>query len=129
MELVEFITADLDSVLRLCQEEGWPSLPSDPARALRVLTCPGSTTVVARNGAELAGVCQLLSDGELQAYCPILLVERGQRGRGIGRSLLLEAFARAGGERLDLISEPGTIPFYRRLRHQEWTGFRVYPQA
>lgn len=129
MDLVGFTAEDLDQVLRLCQREGWPSLPSDPARALRVLTCPGSTTVVAKDGKEVVGFCQVLSDGELQAYCPVLLVEPSRRGQGIGRSLLLAALSRAGGERLDLLAESGAVAFYRGLRHQEWAGFRIYPPA
>ena len=85
--------------------------------------------MVAKDGKEVAGFCQVLSDGELQAYCPVLLVEPSRRGQGIGRSLLLEALSRAGGERLDLLAEPGAAAFYRGLRHQEWAGFRIYPPA
>jgi hypothetical protein len=40
----------LAGVLALCVAEDWPSLPADPARAARVLTAPGMTTVVATEG-------------------------------------------------------------------------------
>jgi len=40
-EVRRFRPGDLDGVITLCVAEGWPSLPEDSARALRVLTAPG----------------------------------------------------------------------------------------
>ncbi|MHB1525444.1 MAG: GNAT family N-acetyltransferase [Candidatus Dormibacteria bacterium] len=128
MELVAFQAEHLPGVIGLCSAEGWTSLPADPERAQRVLACPGGRTVVALEGAQVRGVCQVLSDGELQAYCSLLLVEAGCRRQGLGRSLLLTALARAGGERLDLLAAPDALRFYRSLRHREWSGFRIYPE-
>ena len=48
--------------------EGWPSLPDDPARALRILTAPGVTTVVAVIQGEVIGFAELFSDGEIQDF-------------------------------------------------------------
>ncbi|HUY55787.1 MAG TPA: GNAT family N-acetyltransferase [Candidatus Nanopelagicaceae bacterium] len=128
MTLVDFQAAHLDGVLDLCRAEGWPSLPSDPGRALRVLTCGGGRTVVAVDQTLVVGLCQVLSDGELQAYCSLLLVGAQFRRQGLGRTLLLTALERAGGERLDLLAETTAVDFYRKLRHHEWAGFRIYPE-
>src|SRR5215213_1846576 len=46
---------DLEGVLDLCRDDGWPSLPADPARADRILTNPGVTTYVAVDGEAVAG--------------------------------------------------------------------------
>jgi GNAT superfamily N-acetyltransferase len=128
MELLDFQAAHLDGVLRLCTAEGWPSLPSSPDRALRVLTCSGGRTVVALERDMVVGFCQVLSDGELQAFCSLLLVGAGARRQGVGRALLLTALDRAGGQRMDLLAESTALDFYRSLRHREWAGFRIYPE-
>ena len=43
----DFRREHLDGVIALCQEEGWPTFPEDPGRALRALTAPGVKCVVA----------------------------------------------------------------------------------
>jgi ribosomal protein S18 acetylase RimI-like enzyme len=126
-EIRRFAPGDLDDVLRLCAAEGWPSFPSDPARALRVLTAPGVTTVVAVEGDVIVGFAELFSDGELQAYLANVAVEVGRRGRGVGRQLVGEALRVAGGERIDLLSEETSTDFYRAFPHFEKPGFRLYP--
>ncbi len=114
-------------MLELCTAERWLSLPTDPERALRALTSPGSTTMVARDSEQVIGVCQVLSDGEIQAYCALLLVAAHRRRTGLGRTLLLSALTAAGGERLDLLADGAALPFYESLRHRVLAGFRIYP--
>lgn len=120
-------TTHLDGVLRLCVQEGWPSLPADPQRAVRVLTAPGVTTVVAVDGVEVIGFAQIMSDGEIQAYLATIAVDASRRGQGIGRSLVSEGLRLAGGERIDLLSEVDAAAFYRSFPHFEKPGFRLYP--
>ena len=67
-EVRRFQPGDLDAVIALCADEGWPSFPEDPARALRALTAPGVTTFVADEAGRVVGFAQLLSDGEIQAH-------------------------------------------------------------
>src|SRR5690348_10241275 len=101
MEIRSFQPDDLPGVLRLCEAEGWPSFPADPIRALRILTAPGVTTVVAVDGGAVVGFAELFSDGELQAYLATLAVDTDRRAAGIGRRLVTEALRLAGGERID----------------------------
>jgi hypothetical protein len=68
VEISPFRAEHLDGVLTLCVAEGWPSFPEDPVRALRLLTAPGVTTVVAVIEGDVVGFAELLSDGELQAF-------------------------------------------------------------
>ena len=122
-----FQAGDLDGVVELCAAEGWPSFPEDRARALRALTAPGVTTVVAVEGARLAGFAQLMSDGEIQAHLSLIAVDPAFRRRGIARAMLREALARAGGVRIDLVTD--TAPdFYAALPHRRFDGFRIWPQ-
>ena len=127
MEIRRFRPADLAGIIRLCEAEGWPSFPSDPARALRILTAPGVTTMVAVEDDSVIGFAELLSDGELQAYLANLAVDAGRRGAGIGRRLVQETLRAAGGERVDLLSEKAAAGFYRSFPHFEEPGFRLYP--
>lgn len=127
VDAVPFAEEHLDGILRLCLAESWPSFPSDPRRAVRVLTAPGVTTVVALEHGEVLGFAQLFSDGELQAFLANLAVDVCARGRGIGRALVEEALRRAGGERIDLLSEEDAVGFYERFAHFRKPGFRLYP--
>ena len=122
-----FEKGDLDGVLRLCLAEGWPSLPEDPARAVRVLTAPGVTTVVAVEDGGIIGFAQLFSDGEIQAFLTSIAVDVAARGRGIGRALVDAALRLAGGDRIDLLSEDDAVGFYESFPHRRKPGFRLYP--
>lgn len=117
----------LEEVLRLCDAEGWPSFPADPARALRVLTAPGVTTVVAKEDGAVVGFAQMFSDGELQAFLATLAVAASARGKGVARALVIEALRLAGGERVDLLSEEDATDFYESFPHRTKPGYRLYP--
>ncbi|HEY6319810.1 MAG TPA: GNAT family N-acetyltransferase [Acidimicrobiia bacterium] len=123
-----FDASQLDAIVALCAAEGWPSFPADPARAARALVAPGVTTVVACDDVEVLGFATMLSDGEIQAYLSLLVVAAPHRRRGIARTLVLEAFRRAGGQRVDLLSEDAAEGFYASMTHRRLPGFRLYPE-
>ena len=127
MELAPFGPDHLQGVLRLCEAEGWPSLPADPERAVRALTAPGAVTVVALDQGEVVGFAEAITDGEIQAYLTFVVVAEGARRRGLGGRLVREVFARSGAERLDLLTVEGVEGFYRSFSHRAIPGFRIYP--
>ncbi|WP_197509436.1 MULTISPECIES: GNAT family N-acetyltransferase [unclassified Mycobacterium] len=127
MDYARFSRTHLDGVLRLCAAQGWTSFTADPARAARVLTAPGVTTVVALDDGVVVGFAELFSDGEIQAYLATLAVDETRRGKGIGRTLVTEALRLAGGERIDALSEDDALDFYRAFPHLEKPGIRLYP--
>ena len=127
VEIHPFCADHLDGVLALCLAEGWPSLPDDPARALRILTAPGVTTVVAVIEGEVIGFAELFSDGEIQAFLTNLAVSIRFRGRGIGRALVEESLRVAAGERIDLLSEEASIGSCESFPHFRLPGIRLYP--
>jgi ribosomal protein S18 acetylase RimI-like enzyme len=127
VEIHPFRAEHLDGLLALCVAEGWPGLPDDPRRAQRLLTAPGVTTVVAVVEGEVVGFAELLSDGELQAYLASIAVDSRFRRRGIGRALVDESLRRAGGERIDLLSEEASVGFYESFPHFRRPGLRLYP--
>ena len=125
--VVAFGHEHLDEVLRLCEAEGWPSFPADPARALRAFTAPGVTTLVAAYEGEVIGFAHVLSDGEVQAYLSLIAVETSWRRRGVARALVEEAFRRIGAKRLDVLSEEEAAGLYEALPHRAVPGYRLYP--
>lgn len=109
----------------LCGAEGWPSLPDDPVRALRILTAPGVTTVVAVIEGEVVGFRDLFSDGEASSILTSLAAAVTYRGRGIGRGLVEESLRVAGGERIDLLGEEVSVGFYASFPRSRKMGFRM----
>lgn len=113
--------------MSLCSAEGWPSLATDPSRALAALTAPGVICVVALHEGEVVGFLQLLSDGVSRGYVSVMAVAAAQRRNGVGRKLVKEAFVRSGLGRLDLLTEGEAEGFYRSFQHRRFAGFRIYP--
>jgi ribosomal protein S18 acetylase RimI-like enzyme len=129
LELVAFAEEHLSGVLELYAAEGWPSFPEDPPLAQRALAAPGVVSLVALEEGEVVGVARLLTDGALEAYlCELVIAERARR-KGIGRTLVEEAFARSGARRLDTLSAEGSEGFYALFRHRPFPGFRLHPDA
>ncbi|HUZ14421.1 MAG TPA: GNAT family N-acetyltransferase [Caulobacteraceae bacterium] len=127
MQLRRFESRDLDGVISLCAAEGWPSFPENPARALRALTAPGVTTVVAEADGAVAGFAQLLSDGEIQAHLSLIAVAPHHRRKGAALGMLKLALSLAGGHRIDLLTDTAA-QFYQALPNHRMEGFRIYPQ-
>ncbi len=115
----------LCAVVALCQAEGWPSFQADPERAHRAMTAPGVTTIVAEANGSLVGFACLQSDGEIQAHLSLIAVDAAHRRRGIGQSLVADALARAGGQRVDLVTDSAE-GFYAALPHRRFAGYRIY---
>jgi len=128
MELVAYDRVHLERVVALAAAEGWPSYPEDPQRAHRSFMSPGVTTVVALVEEEVVGLAVLQSDGEIQAHLSLLLVAPSHRRMGLGRRLLGEGFMRAGGQRIDLVTDSADA-FYSSLPHKRFNGYRLYPDV
>lgn len=120
-----FAAAHLETILGLCETQGWPSLPADPARAQRALTAPGVTTVVAVDADEVIGFATFLSDGQIDSYLSALLVAAPRRRQGVGEALLHAGHRRTGAARVDLLADPGAEAFYARIPHRRFAGFRL----
>lgn len=115
--------AHLEGCLRLFQAEGWGTYADHPERTHRAFTGPGSTSLVGLVDGRVVGVCQLQSDGHVQAHLSTLAVAADYRRQGLARELLREALQRAGGLRIDLISY--FDPFYAAVASRRFSGFRI----
>lgn len=115
--------AHLEGCLRLFEAEGWHTYADEPERTHLAFTAPGSTAVVGLVDGTVAAICQLQSDGHVQAHLSTLAVASEHRRQGIARELLREALERAGGLRIDLISY--FDPFYEAVASRRFAGFRI----
>jgi predicted N-acetyltransferase YhbS len=61
----------------------------------------------------------------MACLAPLFVAER-VRGRGIGRALIEDLFARSGLERMDLLSEQASVAFYESMPHKAKPGYRIY---
>ena len=128
MEFESYVRGHLDGVLQICIEEGWKSYLADHERTHRALTAPGVTTIVAIENGEICGFAQVQSDGEIQAHLSVLAVREAFRRQGIGKKLIAKSFQKAGGTRIDLITD-GAQDFYQSMTHSAKLGFRLYSDA
>ncbi|GAA1605410.1 MULTISPECIES: GNAT family N-acetyltransferase [Kribbella] len=126
MNITQYSEEHLAGILALCESEGWPSLPADPARAHTVLTAPGVTTVVALDGEQVIGFAYLQSDGHIQAHLSMMAVHPSYRRKGVGRALLEYAHPLTGAQRIDLVTDTAE-DFYSSFDHRKFSGFRIYP--
>ena len=125
VEYAAYHPDDTTGVSRLAQAEGWPTF-SDPARVRRLFTAPGTVGVVARQEGVVVGGAHLLTDGH-HGYLTFLAVVADRRRQGIARRLVEDAFGLSGAERIDLLSGPESLEFYRSWPHFDFAGFRLYP--
>ena len=122
----EFIESDLEPLCQLATIEGWDSF-RDLDLARRALTAPGCVVIVAVRQNRRMGFIQIQTDQGIHAHISNILVSGDARSRGIGRRLVEIAFSKSGAKYIDLVSTEGSDDFYRSFTHQEFQGFRLYP--
>jgi predicted N-acetyltransferase YhbS len=122
LHVTQLERANLAGVIALFAAQRW-SYAQDEQQTWRALTAPGSLTLVALAGAQVVGVAQLLSDGEIQALLSVLLVDQQHRRQGVARRLVEQARARTNGLRIEVIS--CADPFYEALGFRPVSAFRA----
>jgi ribosomal protein S18 acetylase RimI-like enzyme len=118
-----FARAHLDGLIALVAAEGWTEYTNDVERTYGALTAPGVTTLVGIAGSRVVGAIQVQSDGLIQAHVSMLLIDRNQRGAGLGSRLLRDGLERAGGLQLDIRTR--TEGYYERLGARRSLGYRL----
>ena len=104
-------------------------MPADPERANGLLGGERAITTVALDESVVVGFAYaFVDDGALDAYLSMMAVHANRRREGIARLLLGELFRLSGVQRIDLLAEPGSEPFYASLPHFTFQGYRIYPR-
>ena len=102
----------------------------DRPRIARMLA-NSNLIVTARAGSRLVGVSRAVSDVGYCCYLSDLAVDRADQKRGIGRRLIAETRARAGGPdtMLLLLAAPGVEGYYRHIGMENLTTAFLIPRA
>jgi GNAT superfamily N-acetyltransferase len=104
----------------------WPTPPTTE-RHLELLR--GSEHVVLARDEEtgrIVGFVNVVGDGVLSAFVPLLEVLPAYEGRGIGTELVRRALELVGDRYMvDLLCDEGLVPFYERFGMQRLTGMAL----
>lgn len=110
--------------------EGWPN-PSSTATHLEILHRSFAVELaITADSDQVVGFTNVLSDGILSAYVPLLEVKKGYRRRGIGSQLVRRMLQRLGPlYAIDIVCDPELVRFYTRmgLRPGRSMSHRNYP--
>lgn len=104
----------------------WPTSPTTE-RHLELLR--GSEHVVLARDEEtgrIVGFVNVVGDGVLSAFVPLLEVLPAYQGRGIGTELVRRALELVGDRYMvDLLCDEGLVPFYERFGMQRVAGLAL----
>lgn len=93
---------------------GWPNPPSKSVH--RKILLGSYLSVVAIDNERIVGFINVVSDGVLSAYIPLLEVVEAYQGQGIGSRLVEEALAATKDlYMIDVACDDDVVPFYERF--------------
>lgn len=107
---------DIPAGLQLCRASRWNQVARDWQQFLRLE--PAGATVAVREGRVIGSVATLRFDGRF-GWIAMVLVDPAERGRGIGRALLLEGLSTLGDLVARLDATPAGEVLYRKLGFDE----------
>jgi predicted N-acetyltransferase YhbS len=114
MTTLEFMAvepAHLEGAVALSRQAGWPHRLDDWRMALAV----SEGIAAIENGSRIVGTVLVAPYKGDAATINMVIVDKAQRGRGLGRKLLEAAMQLAGGRRLQLVATEEGLPLYKKL--------------
>ena len=119
----EWFQADFPAIQALSSAEGWLSVQTRPAEALRAWENSWPALVVTSEE-RVIGFLRAISDGEITTYIAEILVAPAWRGKGLGKLLLEVCHRLVPTTRFDLLSLEKAANFYQGNGFREFRGFR-----
>ncbi len=96
--------------------ERWPNPPSAAAHLEILRRSFAVDLAITTDSDQVVGFINVLSDGILSAYVPLLEVKRGYRRRGVGSQLVRRILRRLGSLYvIDIVCDSESVRFYTRL--------------
>jgi len=111
IEFRTFGPEHIEGAVALSRQENWPHRPQDWQMALQL----SSGAVALDNHGRVTGTLLVTPYGADCATISMVIVDRNQRGKGLGRRLMERAFALAGDRPLRLTATADGIPLYEKL--------------
>jgi ribosomal protein S18 acetylase RimI-like enzyme len=103
--------------------EGWPSPPSPQMHLGHLRGAEIAIAALDSSTDQVVGFVTAVGDGAMTAFIPFLEVLPDYRERGIGVELVRLVLARLRDRySVDLVCDPGLVPFYERLGGVEGTA-------
>ena len=94
--------------------KGWPNPPSKAVH--RKILLDSYMSFVAIDDERIVGFINVISDGVLSAYIPLLEVVEDYQGQGIGSRLVEEALAATKDlYMIDVACDDDVVPFYKKF--------------
>jgi GNAT superfamily N-acetyltransferase len=106
----EMTPEHLDGAVDLSRQVKWPHRREDWQLAQSV-----SQGIVALEEERVVATILMTPYGDDAAAINMVIVDEAMRGRGLGRKMMEEALARAGGRTCYLVATPEGLPLYRSL--------------
>lgn len=117
---------DIPAGLALCRAAGWNQLARDWELFLSLE--PNGATVAERDG-RVVGTVTTLRFGPCFGWIAMVLVDPAERGRGIGRTLLLEGLSSLSNVTARLDATPAGEALYRKLGFEHEYGLKRFQRA
>jgi GNAT superfamily N-acetyltransferase len=108
--LEEMTSEHLDGAVELSRQVKWPHRSQDWELAQSV-----SRGVVALNEERVVATIMMTPYGDDAATINMVIVDASMRGRGLGRKMMEEALANAGGRTCYLVATQEGLPLYEKL--------------
>lgn len=114
---------DFPAIHQLNQEEGWTNLAANEQDTKAAWSQSSIAFVGERNGQVIACV-RGLTDGYISLYICELLVDGGERGKGIGKALMAYVHKLYPKTRMELLASTASHTFYEKHKFRPFYGFR-----
>ncbi|AZO11535.1 MULTISPECIES: GNAT family N-acetyltransferase [unclassified Mesorhizobium] len=110
-ELQAFEPHHIEGAVALSRQENWPHRPQDWQMALQL----SSGAVALDDRGRVTGTILVTPYGADCAMINMVIVDSNERGKGLGRRLMQQAFALAGERPLRLVATADGMPLYQKL--------------
>ncbi|WP_095091045.1 GNAT family N-acetyltransferase [Mesorhizobium sophorae] len=111
IEIQDFGPDHIEGAVALSRQEKWPHRPQDWQMALQL----SSGAVALDDEGRVTGTILVTPYGADCAMINMVIVDRNERGKGLGRRLMDQALALAGDRPLRLVATTDGMPLYQKL--------------
>ncbi|WP_203333440.1 GNAT family N-acetyltransferase [Planococcus beigongshangi] len=114
---------DFPAIHKLNGQEGWSNL-AEKQDQTKAAWQGSNAALVAEQDGRLVGCVRALTDGSVTLYICELLIEKDNRGSGIGSRLMNHLHEMYPDTRMELLASSTSHSYYEAKRFRAFYGFR-----